>query len=653
MLSARELAAGGGRMSAPSLHDIASVMGGEVRGNRACFPTPGHSKSDRGSWASIEPAAPDGVLVHCSNGGDPLAIKDELRAAGLLAPLAERGTPIPWNPPKRDPAPAPEHALKLRADQRIVATFEFYGTDGDLLYRKHRIEPGDKGHSKTFRFDRPNGSGGWLFGQGDDRVPNRLADLIAAPRDLPIFMAEGEAKADRLAEWGFLATSHKDWKSFEFSGYVKGRTVFILPDNDAAGETQAQTAFEAIEKSEGTPRLIHLPGLPDGGDVLDWSGTAGDLWKLTEQAKIEQAEPFPTLDLIALSKYPARPKKFIIDRLAPEGEVTLFTGPGSSGKSLLSQQLATAAAIGKSTLGFEIEATPSIYITCEDDADQLHWRQEHLCAALGTDMAAIAGRLHLASARGELGSELATFAADGTMKPTKAYERLVATLSATGARLAFLDNVAHLFAGNENDRGEVTRFVGLLNRLAGETGAGIILLGHPNKSGDTYSGSTAWLNAVRSQFTVEHDELSDARTLKIGKANYARKGDQVRFFWQNWSFVSEDELPPDRAREFMESQQAAGDNEIFLTCLREMVRQKRAVSEKSSKTYAPLVFAKMPEAKGLGKIRLEKAMDRLFRIDRIERAELWKGPDRKAVFGLRETAENGAGNVAGDTCGQC
>ena len=27
-----------------------------------------------------------------------------------------------------------------------------------------------------------------------------------------------------------------------------------------------------------------------------------------------------------------------------------------------------------------------------------------------------------------------------------------------GARLVFLDNVAHLFAGNENDRGDVTRF---------------------------------------------------------------------------------------------------------------------------------------------------------------------------------------------------
>lgn len=68
----------------------------------------------------------------------------------------------------------------------------------------------------------------------------------------------------------------------------------------------------------------------------------------------------------------------------------------------------------------------------------------------------------------------------------------------------------------------------------------------------------------------------------------------------------------------------------------------------------------MAESNGIGKVRLEKAMDRLFRITRIERAELWKGADRKAVHGLRETAGNGlratqetaeirAGNGAVDT----
>jgi RecA-family ATPase len=62
----------------------------------------------------------------------------------------------------------------------------------------------------------------------------------------------------------------------------------------------------------------------------------------------------------------------------------------------------------------------------------------------------------------------------------------------------FLDNLSHLFTGNENDRGDVTRFLNLLNRLAGETGVAIVLLGHTPKAfnqgntrGNGHSGSTA------------------------------------------------------------------------------------------------------------------------------------------------------------------
>src|SRR3546814_20564791 len=43
----------------------------------------------------------------------------------------------------------------------------------------------------------------------------------------------------------------------------------------------------------------------------------------------------------------------------------------------------------------------------------------------------------------------------------------------------------------------------------------------------------------------------------------------------------------------------------------------------------------MPEAKGIGNARLEAALDRLYRIDAIERGYLWRA-DRTDKFGLRE-----------------
>lgn len=372
---------------------------------------------------------------------------------------------------------------------------------------------------------------------------------------------------------------------------------------------------------------------------MDGTATAPMDWAQIdpgEASEVIAAAAIETLDWDRLANVQPAPKAFVIPQLAPAGEVTLFTGPGSAGKSLLAQQLATALAVGVPTLGLAMGKAPAIYITCEDDAEQLHWRQKHICEALGVHMVSLVGALHIASLRGELDNALGTEGPDGEFVLSTAYHRLAAMVRRTGAKLVALDNVAHLFPGNENDRGEVTRFVNALNRLAGETGAAVLLLGHPNKAGDSYSGSTAWLNAVRSQFTIEHDLQSDMRTVTVGKANYARKGEQLRFAWVDWAFVLEDELPPDTARKLAETAKAHAGNDAFLRCLALCTEQGRNVSHVPGSNYAPKIFAAMPEAKGLKKADFAAAMERLLSLGKIEcDAELWCGPDRKPRRGIR------------------
>ncbi|MDC8753324.1 AAA family ATPase [Erythrobacter sp. sf7] len=355
-----------------------------------------------------------------------------------------------------------------------------------------------------------------------------------------------------------------------------------------------------------------------------------------EASEAIAAAAIETLDWAALANVKPAPKAFVIPLLAPAGEVTLFTGPGSAGKSLLAQQLATALAAGVPTLRLDMGQAPAIYLTCEDDDGQLHWRQAHICEALGVPVASLAGRLHVASLRGALDNALGTEGPDGEFTLSHAYHRLAAMIWRTGAKLVALDNVAHLFTGNENDRGAVTRFVNALNRLAGESGAAIILLGHPNKAGDSYSGSTAWLNAVRSQFVIEHDLQSDMRTVTVGKANYSRKGEQLRFAWVNWAFVLEDDLPPDAARQLAETAKAQAGNDAFLRCLALCTQQGRNVSHKPGSNYAPKIFAGMPAAKAMKKPEFEAAMERLLGLNIIEcDADLWRGDDRKTRRGIR------------------
>lgn len=378
-------------------------------------------------------------------------------------------------------------------------------------------------------------------------------------------------------------------------------------------------------------------------------------------ADLRPDDLLPLSDLSVWAVTAPTPKTFIAPPFIPAREVTLLTGDGGANKSTAALQLGACMAAGKPFLGIDVTPGPALFMTVEDDDRENHWRLDHIARAIGVTLHDLAGKLHVASLRGTLNNDLATFDNDGRMRPSAAFHRLHATIRATGARLVVLDNVAHLFAGNENDRGEVTAFVNLLYALCVELGVSVILIAHRNKVGDTYSGSTAWPNAVRSQVVLElpSEVDRDARRLTLGKANYARKGETLDFRWHDFALVRDSDLPADQREEIAANVMAASDNATFLNCLRARNQQHRAVSEKVSPTYAPKVFADMAEAKGVSKKRLELAMDRLFRIGAIERAHLWDGDDRKPVHGLRETAgdaenacgQHGAGDVqstAGD-----
>ncbi|WP_335733929.1 AAA family ATPase [Qipengyuania sp.] len=581
------------------------------------------------------------MLIHCSNGGDPLAIKDILRGAGILAPLGARNDNVPWAPPERESRPLDKHAVRLSSGQNIVATFDFVDEHGEILYRKHRIEPGYEGRSKSFAYDRPTSEGGWQSGAGENRVPYRLPDLISAPRGMAIFMAEGEAKADKLASWGMLATSFKDWRDFDYSGYVKGRRVFILPDKDKAGETQAQRAFGAIERAEGLPRLIHLPGLPDGGDILDWAGSANDLRRL-----IEDADGEALIDLDDTSDWlevDVPPRRWLLEDWFPIAEGALWTGAGAVGKSLSTQQLAVCVATGTPFLGAAVTQAPSIYISCEDSKEELQRRFQAIVKQLGAPVRP--GQCKMQSWKGELDLELAVFDKDRRMRPTKRWESLRRAVLACGARLVVLDNTSHLFGGDENVKREVAAFANLLNGLSAEIDGVVLILGHPNKTGlnspgagdaNQFGGSVGWENQFRSRAfqSAPNPEDPDYRELSNPKANYSPKGNKIGFRWWQGAFVHEDQVPEDFSKELTESIQVQRENEIFLSCLRaRMANPGREVGPNLGPNYAPARFAEMTEAKGLSKPKLARALERLLHVGKIKTEEVKrKGSSTKTII---------------------
>jgi RecA-family ATPase len=601
-------------------------------------------------------------------GGGMLDLIQRVRGcdmAGALAWLEDEGI--------KDREPRAAEVWQLGAHRAGPVFYDYRDEQGVILSRVKRTP------DKKFWQLGPDGRGGFHSAkgcmEGVRRVPYRLPELLAADRGRAVFLVEGEKDADRLATAGMVASCNAEGAGKfrpELIGHFAGRKVVILADNDRAGFDHANDVATKLHGTAAAVTILLLPDLEPKEDVSDWlDRRGGTIERLKDLARASletpvtmigapEPETFPLADLSLWARTAPTPKAFVMAPFIPRDDVVIITGDGGTNKSTLALQISACAAAGRPMLGMDVQPGPALYITAEDDDRENHWRLAKIADAIGTTLHDLAGRLHVVSLRGRLANELATFETDGKLRVAPAYALLRATIEATKATLVTLDNVAHLFAGNENDRSQVTAFINLLYQLCRDCGVTILLIAHRNKSGDTYSGSTAWLNAVRSQILLERSDETDAdvRRMSLGKANYARPGEAVTFRWHDFALVRQQDLT-DAGAEMAANVQASADNDRFLACLDERTRQQRAVSENEAapRTYAPKVFSEMAESKGIGVKRLKGAMDRLYRTGAIERGYLWHA-HRKPVEGLRraavtpgESAATPCGDPAATSCG--
>lgn len=415
------------------------------------------------------------------------------------------------------------------------------------------------------------------------------------------------------------------------------------------------------------PRNIETDGFDNDNNPPAWLDDARDSMFMEVEARDPAPAPLSLIDPAGWAGLGVPERSWKVKDYIPDRQATLLTGKGAAGKSLVSQQQATCIALGLPFLGVETVQTNALYITCEDDADELHRRQVAICANLGVDIQELSGKLFLLSLQGEMGNELATFDHDGRMHVSARYRQIETACGENGIGFAVLDNTAHLFTGNENDRHQVASFINLCNRLAITIDGAVVIVGHPNKAGDSYSGSTAWENQVRSRLFMEipvDDDGNapdpDARVMRREKSNYAQRGGELNFMWFKGSFVLPSAVPEDQKIDTAAIAKASRENDIFLTCLSKATEQKRAVSHQNGINYAPRIFAHMPQGKGVKEADLRAAMERLLSLGTIKLEQfLWRDGQRHKKFGialseradpLEETPENTAPTPAPTTC---
>lgn len=343
----------------------------------------------------------------------------------------------------------------------------------------------------------------------------------------------------------------------------------------------------------------------------------------------------------------------------PSG-VTLLHGFGGVGKSLLAQQIGTAAVFQRELLNGTVDACPVLGWFGEDDHDELWRRQEAICAAFGVEIVELDGKVFWRPCPGD---DITMFkgASEGEYVTTPALKTLREQISELGAKLVVLDSATQIAAISEISRPLVTRCLQALTQICIELDTTILLLGHNNRNGD-FSGSSAWENRVRSRLhlqRVKDEDASGERTVLCRpKANYAAREEGVQLEWCDGAFRCVDHRFESFSESLDRKMRERLAERVFLDALDEMTKQRRAMSDKSKAgaSYAPRMIVANglnagPEPRGNLDEALEKhppfterelqdAMNRLFRDGRIiADAELWRKGNRHFATGIARKRE--------------
>ncbi len=272
----------------------------------------------------------------------------------------------------------------------LIARYNYTDENGCFLFQKTRWKTA---HGKTFSWSHKDQSGNWKRGRGGhEPVLYNLWEITGADT---VYLVEGEKDVETLKALQLVATSPpdgaaSDWQP-RYTESLKGKTVYIIQDNDAPGKAFARKAANALYGVAKQVKVIDLTQdwdkLPEHGDVTDAYQLTPEDFKIKLEALtittlefVPSQEPEPTESICFDTFTAAELEKMELPKLSPIVEdlippgLLIIAAPSKIGKSWLALQLGIAVATGEPFLGHPTRKAKVLYFALEDSKRRLKKR---------------------------------------------------------------------------------------------------------------------------------------------------------------------------------------------------------------------------------------------------------------------------------------
>jgi hypothetical protein len=348
----------------------------------------------------------------------------------------------------------------------------------------------------------------WVKGLPRDfgRVPYRLPEVMAA--DL-VLVVEGEkdcltAKTSGLEKLlRAVATTNPQgagkWPSGWGKKYFQGKQVVIIPDNDQAGADHAKQVATDLAGHAAMARILHLPGLPEKGDLTDFlngDGTIEEVARLVREL-LDQPEPEqPKEDYsgFVTSTYSQAPKNEpILEGLLWRGAITLLSAQQRTHKTNTAISISVTVARGGIWYGYLTTQVKVLYI----DSDQIRVWTEAMLSRHWPEWAE-SEQIYLLNRE--------KLPPDGLRLP-RDYKLLQAIIKQLDIGLVVIDTVRSTreLGADENDSRSTLQFMQAVKEACGD--AAVLLVHHTGWAGRRAAGSNALASQAHCEIVLNRIEV--------------------------------------------------------------------------------------------------------------------------------------------------